>query len=105
MLMKMNNLEIATLLRHVAAAFTIKDERKHRFQIIAYERAADVIQHTSAQVKDLIKEDKLNHIPGIGESLKEHLKELIKTGNVHHFEAVMKDIPPAIFPLLDVQGF
>lgn len=103
--MSMTNLEIAQLLRHVAAAFTIKDERKHHFQIVAYQKAADAIQNTTTQIKDLIKENKLDEISGIGESLKAHLTELIKTGKVKHFETVMQDIPPAVFPLLDVSGF
>ncbi len=101
----MTNVEIATLLRHVAAAFTIKDERKFHFQIVAYQRAADSIQNTTTQISDLVKEDKLDEVVGIGASLKSHLEELVKTGTVKHFETVMKDVPPTVFPLLDVPGF
>ena len=101
----MTNLQIAQLLRYVAASFTIKGEQKHRFQIMAYQRAADSIQNTTTQIADLVKEDKLDEIAGIGAALKQHLTELIKTGKVKHFESVMKDVPPAVFPLLDVQGF
>src|SRR5512146_2009547 len=101
----MTNLQIAQLLRYVAASFTIKGEQKHRFQIMAYQRAADAIQNTTTQIADLVKEEKLDEVAGIGTSLKQHLEELVKTGKVKHWESVMKDIPPAVFPLLDVPGF
>lgn len=101
----MTNPEIAKLLRHVAASFAIKDEKKYHFQIVAYERAADTIQNLSTQIADLYKEDKMKDLPGIGTSIQQHLTELMKTGKVAHFETVMKDIPSAVFPLLDVPSF
>src|SRR5260221_2045990 len=101
----MTNLEIAMLLRQVAASFAIEDEKKFRFQIIAYQRAADTIQNLTTQISDLYKENKLSNLPGIGSSIQQHLSELIKTGRVKHFATVMKDIPEAVFPLLSVPSF
>src|SRR5260221_5653026 len=101
----MTNSEIAQLLRQVGASFAIKDEKKYRFQIIVYQKAADTIQNLTSQVSDLYKEDKLTDLPGIGASIQQHLSELIKTGKVTHFETVMKDIPQAVFPLLGVPSF
>ena len=101
----MTNVEIANLLRHIAAAYTIKDEKKFRFQIIAYQNAADAIANSTSEVKDLIKEGKLESLPGIGPSIRQHLEELCKTGKVKHFDWVLKGIPKAIFPLLDVTTF
>jgi len=103
--LRMTNQEIATLLRHVAAAFTITDERKHHFQIIAYQKAADTIQNTSTQVADLVKEGRLQDLPGIGPTIQQHLEELVKTGKVKHFETVMENAPAAMFPLLDIPSF
>ncbi|QQG40510.1 MAG: DNA polymerase/3'-5' exonuclease PolX [Candidatus Levyibacteriota bacterium] len=101
----MTNTEIATLLRNVAAAYTIKDERKFRFQIIAYQKAADAIENSTSEVKDLLLENKLELLPGIGHSIRQHLEELIKTGKVKHFNWVMDGIPASVFPLLDVPSF
>lgn len=101
----MTNLEIAKLLRNIAAAYTIKDEQKFRFQIIAYQRAADAIEHSTTEVKDLYSQDKLESIPGVGPSIQGHLEELVKTGKVKHFEWVTKDIPESVFPLLEVPTF
>jgi DNA polymerase (family 10) len=101
----MTNHEIATLFRHVAAAFAIKDEKKHYFQIVAYQKAADAIDNATSQVFDLVKENKLGEIPGIGTTIKERLEELVKKGKVAHFETVLASVPQSMFPLLEVPSF
>jgi DNA polymerase (family 10) len=98
------NLEIAELLRDVAASYQLQDEKKNKFRIIAYERAADAIEHASSELKDLWDENKLKDVPGVGESIAEHLDELFKTGHVKHFEDLMKDYPKIMFRLLKIQG-
>src|SRR5579885_98230 len=101
----MTNTAIAKLLRNVAAAYAIKDEKKYRFQIIAYQKAADSLEHSPNELQELYKENKLSALAGIGPSIKAHLEELLKTGKVKHFETVLHAIPPAVFPLLDVPSF
>ncbi|MGI8419374.1 MAG: PHP domain-containing protein [Candidatus Levyibacteriota bacterium] len=101
----MTNLEVSKLLKNIAAAYSIQDEKKYRFQIIAYEKAAESIENSPAELKDLAKEDKLTGIPGVGATIQSRLEELSKTGKVKHFEEVLKDIPPAVFPLLDIPSF
>src|SRR5581483_5950325 len=101
----MTNHEIASLLRKIAASYTVINEQKYRFQIIAYQKAAESIDHETTQVKDLVKENKLESLPGVGPSIRQHLEELIKTGKVKHFETVTKDVPAALFPLLSIPSF
>jgi len=98
----MTNLEIAALLRNIAAAYQILGE--NRFKIIAYERAADSIEHLSSDIKDLWDDGKLDDIPGVGETLKKHLDDLIRTGKVSHFDQVLRKVPQSVFPLLLVPG-
>src|SRR6185312_4405149 len=43
--------------------------------------------------------------PGLGASLQQHLTDLVTKGKVDHFESVMKDVPPAMFPLLLIPSF
>lgn len=101
----MSNVEVARLLRNVAASYTIKDENKFRFQIIAYTRAADSVEHATSEIRDLWQDGKLDTLAGIGSSIKSHLEELFKTGKVRHFDWAMKGVPPAVFPLLEVPNF
>lgn len=98
----MTNAQVAKLLREVAAAYTIKNEKKFRFQIIAYQKAADAIENSTLEVRDLIKEGKLESLPGVGHSIRSHLEELIKTGKVKHFDWVFEGVLKSIFPLLDI---
>lgn len=101
----MSNVQIAKILRNIAAAYTIKDENKFRFQIIAYQRAADTIDNTTSELKDLYQEHNLVSFPGIGPTISKHLEELFKTGRVKHFDWVLKGVPQSVFPLLDVPTF
>jgi len=101
----MSNLEVAKLFRDVAAAFTIKNEYKYKFQILAYQKAADSIEHSSTELKTLYEQGKLEKIPGIGPTIEKRLIELFKTGKVKHFEQAFEGISPAVFPLLDIPSF
>ncbi len=98
----LTNLELAELLRKVAAAYQILNE--NRFKIIAYERAADSIEHLTSDARDLWDEGKLSDVPGIGEGISHYLDELFRSGHVRHFDEVMKRVPAAVFPLLLVPG-
>jgi DNA polymerase (family 10) len=99
---RVTNLEIAELLRKVAAAYLILGE--NRFRIIAYERAADSIEHLTSEVKDYWDDKKLEEIPGVGGGIASNLDELFKNGKSAHWESVLGKVPEAIFPLLLVPG-
>lgn len=98
----MNNLEIARLLRKIAAAYTIL--RQNRFKIIAYENAATSVEHAGSELKDLWDDGKLETVPGLGESIISHLDEIFRTGKSKHFDAVLAKIRPAVFEFLEIPG-
>lgn len=101
----MTNSEIASLLRKVAASYAILDDKKHWFQITAYHKAADSIEADTVQIADLFKSGKIENIPGIGQTIKSRLAELLEHGCVKYFDELMKHIPSSVFPLLDIPGF
>lgn len=101
----MTNREIKKLLTNVAAAYSIINEKEYRFQIIAYNKASEVIENSPTELSDLYKESKLKDVQGIGSTLKKRLEELFSTGKVQHFDEILKSIPQAVFPLLDVPSF
>lgn len=98
----MTNIEIANLLRKVAAAYQILNE--NRFKIIAYERAADSIEHLTSDLKDYWDNYKLLEIPGVGVQLAAHLDELFRTGHAKHFDTVLGKLPSSVYTLLLVPG-
>lgn len=93
------------MLRNVAAAYAIKNEKKYYFQMLAYQKAADVIESSPTEVKELIHEGKIESLQGVGPAIRKHLEELIKNSSVKHFESITNDIPQAVFPLLDIPSF
>lgn len=99
------NEEVSKLLRYVAAAYTIQNEGKYRFQILAYQKAADSIESNSTEIKDLLTDNALDQLSGVGPSIRNHILELFNTGEVTHFNTVLKNVSPAIFPLLDIPTF
>ncbi len=98
----MTNLQLAQLFRNIAAVYQITGE--NRFRIIAYERAADSIEHLTSEAKDYYDDGKINEIPGVGSTIAAHLEELFKTGHAKHFEKTLASIPASVFPLLLVPG-
>lgn len=98
----MTNLDIAEILHKVSAAYQILGE--NRFRIIAYDRAADSIEHLTSDLKDYWKDGKLGDVPGVGKTIAEHIDELYKTGKNAHWDAVFAKVPEAVFPLLLVPG-
>lgn len=101
--MEISNAGLAKIFRNVAAAYTIKGAG-NIFQIRAYENAADSIEHSTASIRDLWQEGKLDQVPGLGQKIQSHLDELFKKGKVVHFEDIQKGIPPIVFDLLDIPG-
>jgi len=100
----LNNLQIAELLRAVAASYQLKGQDKNRFRITAYQRAADAVEHSTSELKDLWDDGKLKDVPAVGESIASHLDELFRTGKSKHFEEVMQGLPAGIFELIEVPG-
>jgi len=97
---KFSNKEIAYLLRCVSAAYELKNE--NRFKIIAYDRAADVVEHFSEEIREIWQKGKLTDVPGIGPSIAGHLDEYFKKGFSQHFKRVLSGIPSTVFVLMRV---
>jgi len=98
----MNNLEIADLLRAVAASYELRDAVRNKFKIVAYERAADAVEHLTSETKDIWDEGKLEEIPGVGPSIAQHLDEIFRTGTSKHFVDTMKNFPSLVFDLMEL---
>lgn len=100
----MSNQDIAELLRSIAAAYQLKNEKGSFYKIPAYQKAADAVEHATSELKDLWDDGKLTDVPGIGASIAQHLDELFKTGESKHFNEVMKGLPQGMFILMKVPG-
>ncbi|HSX58166.1 MAG TPA: DNA polymerase/3'-5' exonuclease PolX [Candidatus Saccharimonadales bacterium] len=97
-----SNKQVEELLRNVAAVYQLKG--KNQFKVIAYEKAADSIQHSTSDLKSLWEAGQLDNVAGLGESLRGYLDELFKTGKVKHFEELFEGINKNMFAFLNIAG-
>lgn len=95
----MTNLEIAKLLRKMAAAYKVLKE--NRFKVIAYENAATAVEQATSELKDLWDDGKLDNIPGLGPSITSHLDEIFKIGHSKHIDQTLKRVEPEVLEKID----
>ncbi len=100
--MKSSNAHVSELLRNVAASKTLSKD--NFFEIRAYGSAADAIEHSTVEVKDLWQEGKLGDIPGVGKSIQGYLDEYFKTGKVENFEKILARHPAVVYDLIKIPG-
>lgn len=91
---------IAEIFRDIAKILEIKGENV--FRVRAYERAAQNIEFLSEDIQDLINENRLTEIPGVGDDLAQKIIEITKTGKLKFFEELKKSIPEGLLELLNV---
>ena len=99
---KLANKEVAVILKEALAAMEIKGANV--FKIRAYQNAISAIESITNSVYDLWQNNKLDQISGMGASLQAHINELFTTGRVREFEALKKDLPAGMFPLIGIKG-
>ncbi len=95
-----SNKTVARLLRDVAAAYLLQSE--NQFKIIAYQNAADTIEHLNREISDIWQNGQLGEVPTLGQSIAGYLDELFRTSHVRHFTEVMGKIPAPVFELIKV---
>lgn len=98
------NRELAKIFRELALILEFKEvEWKPR----AYREAAYGVESLSRDVEDIYeKEGKkgLKEIPGVGESIADHIIEYIKKGRIKKFEGLRKKYPKEVTDLVDLEG-
>ncbi|MEK6567146.1 MAG: helix-hairpin-helix domain-containing protein, partial [Candidatus Omnitrophota bacterium] len=91
---------ISGIFRAIAKILEIKGENV--FRVRAYERAAQNIESLSEDIQDIINENRLERIPGIGSDLARKIIEITKTGKLEFFEELKKSIPEGLLELLRI---
>lgn len=94
------NKEISYLLRCVAAAYLLTGE--NRFKVIAYERAADTVDHLNRELYDIWESGHLFSVEGIGPSILSHIDEYFKKKEDSHFLQIINKIPQSVFVLMKI---
>ncbi|MFC2014478.1 hypothetical protein ACFLUP_00620 [Chloroflexota bacterium] len=86
----MKNAEIAAILTDIATL--LKARKDNIFKIRAYEKAADYIREWPTEVEQLVKEDRLKEIPGVGEAINKKIIELVTNGRLEYYEQLKEEL-------------
>lgn len=98
----MENVFVADVLQQIGTILEIKGENP--FKSRAYFNAARVIESLPQNLANIITEDKLGDIEGIGEGIKEKITTLIQTGKLPYYEELKASIPKGLLTLLKIPG-
>ncbi|MDP2727400.1 MAG: helix-hairpin-helix domain-containing protein, partial [Dehalococcoidia bacterium] len=98
----MNNTIIADTMDGIAQLLELKGESP--FKVRAYRRAAQTIGNLPMEAERLMREQKLQEIPGVGESISQKITELLTTGKCEYYENLKDEFPSGITRLMEIPG-
>ncbi|HEY92282.1 MAG TPA: DNA polymerase/3'-5' exonuclease PolX [Dehalococcoidia bacterium] len=96
----MKNSEVAKVFQDIADLLELKGE--NQFKIRAYQKVVRSIEHLPVEVEQLVAEDKLKGVPGVGEAITKKITELVTTGHLDYYEKLKAEFPEGISTLLDI---
>lgn len=99
----MENRNVARILRETAQLLEIDGALIGRYR--SYEKAAELVANLSESVAELAQgEEKLTELPGIGERMAEHIREILKTGDYRVRQKLLKKYPVTLLEVLRLQS-
>ncbi len=87
----MNNKEVARVFQDIADL--LERKKKNWFKIRAYRKAADSIDGMTVELEQLVAEDRLKEIPGVGEAITKKITELVNSGKLDYYEKLKAEFP------------
>jgi len=98
----MKNKELAVLFHRIGDALDIKGEQT--FKILAYRKAARILEDLTDDVETLVRDKKLETIDGIGSGIARKIEEYVATGRMAKYDEAVAGLPPGLLGLLDIPG-
>ena len=98
----MKNQELAALFERIADALDIKGEQT--FKVLAYRKAARILEDLTEDVESLAKDKKLETVDGIGHGIAQKIEEYLSTGRMKKMDEALSGLPPGLLDLLDIPG-
>ena len=98
----MDKAEVANVLEEIGTILELQGENRFRTQ--AYLKAARAIAQLDVSLADLVAQDKLETIPGIGATLKDKITTLVTTGRLAFHEELRARMSPGLILLLRLPG-
>jgi len=94
--------KVVRLLNNIADLMDIKGEQF--FKTRAYRMAAETLREIEEPIDVLVKEQRLQDLPGIGKAIAKKISTFVTAGSLPYYEELIKEVPPSLLDLLDIQG-
>ncbi len=101
-LSEMDKKEVSRILNQMGTMMELRGE--NQFKARAYYNGARKIEMLEEDLLQLVKDDRLREISGIGASLADTIKELVETGELAYFKELTESLPPGLFDILKLPG-
>jgi DNA polymerase (family 10) len=99
----MENREVARILRETAQLLEIDGAIIGRYR--SYEKVAELLYSMHERIEDVAKDQKkLKELPGIGDNMAAHIREILDTGDYSLREKLLKKYPVTLLELLHLQS-
>jgi DNA polymerase (family 10) len=99
----MENKDVAKILRETAQLLEIDGAIIGRYR--SYEKVAELLYSIPERIDELAKDPKkLKELPGVGDSMAEHIREILDTGDYSLRKKLRKKYPPTLLDLLELQS-
>src|SRR5471032_3655801 len=96
----MDKSEITDILEEISVLLELKGENP--FKARAYTNAARVLDSYEGDLAQLVAEDRIEELPGIGEALHQKITELVKTGHLKYYEDLRASIPEGLLAMMEI---
>ena len=86
-LLPVENNEIARVFYGIAGI--LESRKDNIFKVRAYQKAAKSIEELTVEVEQLVREDRVREITGVGEAIAKKITELVTTGHLEYYDKLM----------------
>ena len=98
----MTNKQIGKVLGQIGSLLILQGE--NTFKTRAYANAARRVETLSEPVEDMVHEDRLGKVPGLGASMIRHITELVRDGQSSYHQSLVKTVPAGFQEMLTISG-
>jgi DNA polymerase (family X) len=99
----MENKDVAKILRETAELLEIDGAMIGRYR--SYEKVSELLDSLPDRIETLAQDEaKLKALPGVGDGMAEHIREILKTGDYALRQKLLKKYPATILDLLRLQS-
>jgi len=96
------NKKVAKIFSDIAKILELKGE--NFFRVRAYEKASQIIENLTEDIKILVQEGKLETLPGIGKDLAKKIEEIVREGTLSQYEKLKREVPSGLLKMMEIPG-